>query len=75
MRTKDILRRFDPPSLLSYSCTHRHRFSLFTKIVIKSGTVPSFPNPKSQIPNKEVSFGQFLNAFGEEHTAAYNFEK
>jgi hypothetical protein len=28
-------------------------------------------NSKAQIPNKGVSFGQILNAFGEEHTAAF----
>ncbi len=34
------------------------------------------PNPKSQIPNKGVSFGQILNAFGEGHTAAFlSFKK
>jgi hypothetical protein len=32
--------------------------------------------PKLQIPNKGVSFGQILNAFGEEHKVAFfNFEK
>jgi hypothetical protein len=34
------------------------------------------PNPKSQIPNKVVSFGQILNASGEENKAAFlSFKK
>jgi hypothetical protein len=33
--------------------------------------VREIPNSKSQITNKGVSFGQILNAFGEEHTAAF----
>jgi hypothetical protein len=32
--------------------------------------VREITNYKSQITNKGVSFGQILNAFGEEHTAA-----
>jgi hypothetical protein len=33
--------------------------------------VREIPNPKFQIPNEEVSCGHILNAFGEEHTAAF----
>ena len=33
--------------------------------------VREIPNPKFQIPNEEVSFGQILNAFGEEHTTTF----
>jgi hypothetical protein len=32
-------------------------------------------NPKLQIPNKGVSFGQILNAFGEEDTEGTEFNK
>jgi hypothetical protein len=33
--------------------------------------VREIPNPKFQIPNEEVSCGQILNAFGEEHTKTF----